>query len=143
MPASELTNEGGSQRHPGAGSRGQVSEAEIESSGDLHQALLREVNDRIEELNDGWDHLDLDTVLCECGHPDCLEKVKVAADAYERVRRVPTRFLVKPDHVTAGSERIVELADGYVVVEKLGASAATAIRRDPRSTGHRRQEGPR
>jgi hypothetical protein len=59
------------------------------------------------------------------------------------VRRFPTRFLVKPGHVTAGSERIVELADGYVVVEKLGASAATAIRLDPRRTPDREQEALR
>jgi len=122
------------------GFSGPLGGESVESSGDLHQALLREVSERIEELNGGWEQLDRDTVLCECGHPGCLEKIEIAPSDYERVRRFPTRFLVKPNHVTAGSERPVELVDGYVVVEKLGASAATAIRRDPRRTSHREQE---
>jgi len=104
--------------------------------------LLREVNERIEHRNLAWRPSDRDRVLCECGHPGCLEKIEIASTDYERVRRFPTRFLVKPGHVTAGSERIVELADGYVV-EKLGASAATAIRLDPRRTPDREQEALR
>jgi hypothetical protein len=122
------------------GFSGPLGGESVESSGDLHQTFLREVNERIEHMNLGWGPSDRDRVLCECGHPGCLEKIEIAPADYERVRRFPTRFLVKPGHVTAGSERLVELADGYVVVEKLGASAATAIRRDPRRTPNREQE---
>jgi len=91
-------------------------------------------------MNLAWGPSDRDRVLCECGHAGCLEKIETAPSEYERVRRFPTRFFVKPGHVTSGSERLVELADRYVIVEKLGASAATAIRRDPRRTPHREQE---
>lgn len=124
MPAREPTTGGSSQ------AEGEADE--IESSGDLHQALLREVNERIEKLNGEWEQTAADTVLCECGHPGCLEKIDIAPVDYERVRRFPARFIVKPGHVMGGSERIVERRLGYVVVEKVGASAATAIRRDPR-----------
>jgi hypothetical protein len=119
---------------PKNGSPGVRAEEESEPSGDLHQILLREVNERIEQLNGDWEQTDRDMVLCECGYPDCLEKIEIAAADYERVRRFPTRFLVKPDHVMGGSERIVERTDVYVVVEKVGESAASALRRDPRRT---------
>jgi hypothetical protein len=101
-------------------------------SGDLHQVLLREVNERIEQLNGSRESQPEDGILCECGHSGCMEKIEIAADAYERVRRVPTRFLVKPGHATAGSERIVEQAHGYLVVEKIGDAADMAIQFDPR-----------
>jgi hypothetical protein len=114
-------------------SRADVEE-EIEPSGDLHQTLLREVNERIAQLNRDWQPADGDMVLCECGHSGCMEKIQIASVDYERVRRFPTRFLVKPDHDMRGSERIVERTNDYLVVEKVGASAATALRRDPRKT---------
>jgi hypothetical protein len=101
-------------------------------SGDLHQSLLREVNERIEQLNGSWESEGDDGILCECGHPGCMEKIEIAGDAYERVRRVPTQFLVKPGHATAGSERVVERTSAYLVVEKVGVAAETAIELDPR-----------
>jgi predicted methyltransferase len=48
------------------------------------------------------------------------------------VRRFPTRFLVKREHVAREGERIVEQNDGYVIVEKYGDAAVTAIQHDPR-----------
>jgi hypothetical protein len=88
------------------------------------QTLLREVNEQIERLNGEWEIVGRDTVLCECGRPDCLEKIDVAAADYELVRRFPARFLVKPDHVADDGERIVEQGAGYVVVEKIDVGAA-------------------
>jgi hypothetical protein len=94
--------------------------------------LLREVNERIEELNGTWESKGADGILCECGHPDCTETIEIATDAYERVRRFPTRFLVKPGHALPASERVLEHTPGYLVVEKVGPAAETAITRDPR-----------
>jgi hypothetical protein len=111
--------------------------------GDLHQTLLREVNERIEQLNGGWASDGADGILCECGHPGCMEKIEIAPAAYERVRRFPTRFLVKPGHATVGSERIVEQRDGYLVVEKVGHAAETAIRLDPRRGSRAEHEAQR
>jgi hypothetical protein len=111
-------------------------------SGDLHQALLREVNERIEQLNGSWDSEGADGILCECGHPGCMEKIEITAAAYERVRRVPIRFVVKPGHATAGSERIVEQTYDYLVVEKVGHAAETAIQLDPRRRSHHERDAP-
>jgi hypothetical protein len=101
-------------------------------SGDLRQVLLREVNERIEQLNRKWESDGEDGILCECGDPGCTEKIAIPSAAYERVRGFPTYFLVKPGHETAGSERIIERADGYLVVEKIGHAARTAIQLNPR-----------
>lgn len=101
-------------------------------AGDLRPELLREVNERIEELGGGWEAQSADGILCECGNSDCTETIEIAPAIYERVRGVPTRFLVKPGHAPAGGERIVEQAAGYLVVEKVGHAAETAIQLDPR-----------
>jgi hypothetical protein len=54
------------------------------------------------------------------------------------VRRFPTRYLSKLDHVAA-DERIVGEDAGYVVVEKIGAAAERAILEDPRRSADPRR----
>jgi CheY-like chemotaxis protein len=95
--------------------------------GDGHQSLIREVNQRIEQLNGEWEQDGPTIVLCECAQADCLEKIEISMDAYERVRRSATRFLVKPDHVATEGERVVEETDGYAVVEKLGRARVLVV----------------
>jgi hypothetical protein len=114
-----------------------MSAHERERAEGLHQTLVRDVNERIERLNEEWELNGHDVVLCECAHPNCLERIEIDAAAYERVRRFPTRFLVKPDHVAREGERVVERTRGYVVVEKLGPGATTAVRLDPRRASRR------
>jgi hypothetical protein len=97
-----------------------------------HQALFREVNERIEELAGTFGIEDELTILCECGSGRCDERIALREDEYERLRRIPTHFAVRPGHEIADVERVVERHDGFVVVEKLGESAKTAIRLDPR-----------
>jgi hypothetical protein len=97
-----------------------------------HQALFREVNERIEELAETFDLKDELTILCECGSGQCDERIALHEDAYEKLRRIPTHFAVRPGHEISDVERVVERHDGFVVVEKLGDSAKAAIRLDPR-----------
>ena len=97
-----------------------------------NEAVFREVNERIEELNGERESQGADGILCECSNLCCTETIEIAPAIYERVRRVPTRFLVKPGHASAGGERIVEQTSDYLVVEKIGHAAETAIHLDPR-----------
>ena len=97
-----------------------------------HQALFREVNERIEELAGTFDLKDELTILCECGSGDCAERIALSEDEYERLRRIPTHFAVRPGHEIPQVERVVERHDGFVVVEKFGDSGNAAIRLDPR-----------
>jgi hypothetical protein len=96
------------------------------------QAVIREVNEQIHQLNGRFGDLDLRTVVCECSQPDCMTQIEIAPDAYERVRAFPTRFIVIPGHETPSVERVVETHDGYVIAETYGIGAETAIRLDPR-----------
>jgi len=87
-----------------------------------NEALLREVNDRIEDvgrrlqvLPDG-ERLDF---RCECGQADCEELISMPVSAYEHVRADNDRFAVVPGHEDAGIERVVERAESYLIVDKL------------------------
>jgi hypothetical protein len=92
--------------------------------------LWRELNEAIHQIADTFGVDDLELV-CECEHADCVAFISVTPDNYETVRRFPTRFLTRAEHVSL-DERIVQETALYVVVEKIGPSAGTAILRDPR-----------
>jgi len=89
------------------------------------------VNEEIRRLADGFAVPGLPEFVCECERGDCFALCSLSLDDYEAVRRFPTRFLVKAEHVGA-DDRIVSETDEYVVIEKVGGSAASAIRLDPR-----------
>jgi hypothetical protein len=87
-----------------------------------NEALLREVNDRIEDvgrhlqvLPDG-EQLDF---RCECGRPECEELISMPVSAYEHVRSDNDRFAVVPGHDDAEIERVVERTESYLIVDKL------------------------
>jgi hypothetical protein len=79
------------------------------------QALRREVNERIRALQTEYASAQYE-VFCECGRVRCNDRVVVAAEAYDELRRVPGRSLVKPAHA-AQADRVVGTYDGFVVVE--------------------------
>jgi hypothetical protein len=97
-----------------------------------HQALFREVNERIEELAERFDLNDELSIVCECGSTECAERISLSEVEYETLRRIPTHFAVRPGHELPDVERVVEKHDGFLVVEKFGESAKAAIRLDPR-----------
>jgi len=104
----------------------------------LRQALLREVNERIEQLDQEWSISGTVSLLCECGNIGCFERVEISAADYDAVRRFPTRFLVKPGHLAREGDRVIGETANCVIVEKTGPSATDAIRLDPRRRASRR-----
>jgi hypothetical protein len=99
-----------------------------------NQALFREVNERIRDLDGQYPSLGGEWV-CECAQPACAAMLEISADEYERVRADGTRFVVAPsdEHVSPGVERVVELHPNYWVVEKLGRGGEIAEQLDPRT----------
>jgi hypothetical protein len=99
-----------------------------------NQATYRNVNERIEELNQSLGEiLDVGGMwICECADEACTEPMQMTPQAYEQLRAHPNRFAVLRGHVYPEVERVVEEHDGYVVVEKLGAGASFAVAHDPR-----------
>jgi hypothetical protein len=99
-----------------------------------NEAIYREVNERVAELNErfGIDDERIDFV-CECGNGGCIQRIALGRDEYERVRDDPRRFAVVPGHEIPDLEDVVERHGRYVVVEKRpGDPAALAERTDPR-----------
>jgi hypothetical protein len=86
-----------------------------------NEALLREVNERIEEVGERLQVLPEDEALdfrCECGQPACESSVSMSVEAYRRVRSENDRFVLVPGHEDPEIEQVVERAERYVVVDK-------------------------
>ena len=87
-----------------------------------NEALLREVNDRIEAVGRNLQVLPDGERLefrCECGQSDCEALISMPVSAYEHVRDDNDRFAVLPGHEDAGIERVVERTETYLIVDKL------------------------
>ena len=98
--------------------------------GAQNQALIREVNERIEQLAEDAAHPEF---LCECADPSCVETMPLSIAEYESIRSSPVRFPIKPGHDYPEFERVVEETENYVVVEKFGDAAEVARTLNPRS----------
>lgn len=95
--------------------------------------MLRQVNERVEELADG---LDLPPeFVCECGRPDCDARLSVPVEAYERVRAHGRRFVVAIGHERPEVEKVIDQGNGFLVIEKTGEAGEVAEEEDPRAPG--------
>jgi hypothetical protein len=101
----------------------------------LNEAVFREVNERINDLaeNFGLEDQPLDLV-CECGDPNCVERISMSRTDYEQLRSEPTHFAVHAGHVQPDVEDVVDRRSSYLVVRKReGDPAEVARETDPRS----------
>ena len=100
----------------------------------LNEAMFREVNERLEELNRTFaDFTDRLQVVCECADMACAEMIDVPAADYERIRSDPTLFIVVPGHAITDVEDVVEVLPNFEVVRKReGEPARVARATDPR-----------
>jgi hypothetical protein len=116
----------------------EAEHADRERRAGRNQSLFREVNERVEEINQANDlWLTLAEWVCECAFDTCTERVELTPEQYEKVREEPTRFLVAPssEHVIPDVEEVVERHSRYWVVEKAGEAATVAEQLDARSEG--------
>ena len=100
-----------------------------------NQALYRQLNERIEDLNEAFGAITGKfAVVCECGNLECVEQIQVSTDVYERARASPNRFILKPGHEVQDLEEVVDTEHEYVVIEKRVAVARRlAEDTDPRA----------
>ena len=91
------------------------------------EALFRNVN---EGINEASGRLDTDDgrFVCECGDPDCTDRIEMPLDEYEAVRDHPTRFVVSPGHVKGPIEKVVKRRRAYSVIEKIDRAVARIAR---------------
>ena len=111
--------------------RGALSQEEAARN----QAFFREINERVGELQQRYEQLATGARwVCECADLSCTEMVEMTLDEYEDVRSNANRFVVRPDHVYEGVERVVESTDRFWLVGKIEQAAAVAAELDPRSS---------
>jgi hypothetical protein len=85
----------------------------------LNEAVFREANERIEELNQTFATLTQKLVLvCECGDAQCVEKISISPEAYEDLRADAALFAIVPGHEIPDVEQVVAQREGYDVVRK-------------------------
>jgi hypothetical protein len=107
-----------------------------------NEALLREVNERVAELDKAAEENKLAPeqalfeFLCECGANDgeastCVEKVLMTINEYEQVRAQDDRFVLYPGHETEPIEWVAARTDRFVIVDKKPA-AEPFVADDPR-----------
>ncbi len=107
-------------------------ELDLQVQATRSQALLREVNERVNTLQSGRSAVaELDHV-CECADDACSVAITVEREVYERVRGMPTHFLVAPGHFVEGAEKFIGQAERYWTVEVIGAGRPVAEATDPR-----------
>jgi hypothetical protein len=100
-----------------------------------NEAIFREVNERIEQLNRTFATLtETMEVMCECGELSCAEMISITPPDYERVRSDAALFVVVPGHEIPDVEDVVEERQSFNVVRKHpGVATAVAEATDPRS----------
>jgi hypothetical protein len=109
-----------------------------------NEALLREVNERIEQVDKAEDKRSpgaepgLFEFICECGQIDrqCKAHVEMTIEEYERVRSEDDRFAVFPGHEDDQLETVVERTERFAVVDKRPA-AEPLVADDPRGASSR------
>ena len=95
-----------------------------------NQALLREVNERIEQVAAD---AACPEFLCECADTNCVETIELSIAEYKSIRSSPLRFPIKPGHDYPEFERVVEEREHYAIVEKTGEAGRIVKKLDPRS----------
>ena len=98
-----------------------------------NEALFRQVNERIEEINQKLGEGSFSDFLCECGDDDCTAPISMTIAEYEEVRSEPTHFAIANGHEVIDVERVIDKNERFSVVEKFaGEAERIAVETDPR-----------
>jgi hypothetical protein len=99
-----------------------------------NEALFRQVNERIEEVNESLGADEPTDFLCECGDENCTAPVSLTLAEYKAIRSNPTHFVIAPGHDTIDVEHVIEENERFSVVEKdRGEAERIAVETDPHS----------
>ena len=91
-----------------------------------NEVIFRDVNESIAQLAAGFDEDDGYQFICECADAQCLERLTLTRQQYERVRADATTFFVTPGHEDDEIDEVIERRPGFWVVRKLGIAGVVA-----------------
>jgi hypothetical protein len=84
-----------------------------------NQQRFRRANERLQACVSGRVTEELPIpFICECADDSCLEPVRLTLPEYDDVRDDDARFMIVNGHATVAGEDVVEVREGYAVVEK-------------------------
>lgn len=97
-----------------------------------NEAIFRDLNQKLQkginEVNaiaaeDGQEPLDFDAdqplhFFCECADENCLARVRLSLNDYERIHKDNRRFVIVPNHQVAEIEEVTTKEPGYWIVTK-------------------------
>ena len=92
------------------------------------ESAFREVNERIAENAQRFEAGSTE-FICECDDPPCTKRVEATLEEYEEVRSDGATFLLAPGHGDRSIERVVDRQSGFMIVEKVNATARAVARR--------------
>ena len=95
-----------------------------------NEALFRQVNEEIRDLDSRFGTDGTGEYVCECADDGCVQRLSIPGADYLEVRSHPRRFVVAPGHADPELETVVERREGYYVVEKYGTPGEIAERLD-------------
>jgi hypothetical protein len=101
-----------------------------------NEAVFREINEQVENLNRGMAEISDNQmhIVCECGDLICVERLVVPVSKYEEIRSDSALFFIVRGHDKPDVEDVVEQTDAYDVVRKHpGDPEELAEEADPRS----------
>ena len=99
-----------------------------------NEAVFRELNERIEQVAEAFDFgSDPLELVCECGNPNCTQRITLSPGEYETLRSDLLQFAVASGHEAPTVEEVVEHRNGYDVVRKRpGEPTAVAVEAERR-----------
>jgi hypothetical protein len=84
-----------------------------------NESAFRDLNENLEaSVHRGRGDADFAGFVCECGHEDCEQTVRMRLADFEHVRSDSQLFFVVPGHEIDEAESVVEQHEGYSVVRK-------------------------
>jgi hypothetical protein len=98
----------------------------------INEHLFRDLNMRIKaatrrlfrQANIRDDDVPVD-FACECSDPNCLTRIPIDIETYERIHCEPNQYVVVPSHQHGDIERVVRKESDYLVVAKFEELEAT------------------
>jgi len=95
----------------------------------LNEALFREINERLETLQEKTSgQLGVLDLVCECGDRDCAERITLTLGEYRELRADPLLFAVRPAHEIPDVEDVVQKMNGRLIVRKHEGEPAAVAR---------------
>lgn len=85
----------------------------------LNEAMFREANEQIQDINEAFAEFTNTLVLvCECGSSTCTEQISMTAAEYEAVRAEAAHFAIARGHEKTDVEDVIAQHERYNVVRK-------------------------